>query len=230
MKTKTKWVYLKEVDSTNDYAKQYVHDHNVAVLAEAQTHGKGRCGRAFLSGKSGMYLSVVRMDDLPLSACSVYMLAAPLAVCDVLAAYGIKGEIKWPNDVWVANKKIAGVLVETEWREERVYRAVVGIGLNVSNDIGDVPCAATSMRLEGVSATVKEVAERVVDALSVYFDMSPAALVATVKPRLLTLGRRVRLPDGRVGTAIDLADDGRLIVKIGGECIAVAAGDVNLAE
>lgn len=230
MMSRIDWVRLDVTDSTNNYAKQHACAHNTAVLAAVQTQGKGRDGRAFLSQKGGMYLSLVRRDFRPLAQCAAYMLAAPLAVCDVLAEYGIEADIKWPNDVWVQGKKIAGVLVETEWRDGLVSCAVVGIGLNVSNDIADVPCRATSMLAEGVKADVFVVANSVAERFFDYVEQPLSALTAGVKKWLITLGKRVVLPDGRTAVAVDLAEDGRLIVEVTGERVAVAAGDVNLQE
>lgn len=228
---KIEWIRLSEVDSTNTYAKEHVRTHNTAVLSDVQTQGKGRDGRTFLSHVGGMYLSLVRMDDLPVAESPRYMMAAPLAVLSVLKQYGLRPRIKWPNDVWVSGKKIAGILIESECDGDRIRRAVIGVGLNVRNEVSDVPCAATSMLLEGAEADVDCVAEQIARRLDGLLSYSLSELHGLMRKHLLSIGRKVTLPDGTKGKAVDLAEDGRLIVCLpDGSLLRVAAGDVTLSE
>ncbi len=225
------WIILDEVDSTNRYARDAGIDRNTAVLARRQSAGKGRDGRRFVSSEGGMYLSLVRFDALPVGQGAKYALAAPLAVCETLRAMGISAAVKWPNDVWVGQAKIAGVLIETEWRDGLIARAIVGIGLNVNNDLGDVPCRATSLcALLGRPQSVDEIAKAVAAQFDRFMQMDLPMLVAAVKRKMLTLGRIVVLADGREGVAVDLLDDARLVVDCGSQRICVAAGDVSLKE
>ena len=225
------WIYLDEVDSTNNYAKAQVTGQNVAVLADRQLAGKGRDGRHFVSHEGGMYLSVVRRDECPVEECARYMLAAPLAVCSVLSSLGVEAHIKWPNDVWIGRAKIAGVLIENEWQNGLVSRAIIGIGLNVNNDISDVPTVATSLAEQTAKRySPRQLAEQIVMALDGYLDLPLDALVRDVSARLYNLGKTVVLSDGREGVAVLLAADGRLGVQCGGKIEYVAAGDVSLKE
>lgn len=228
--TKIRWIRLAETDSTNEYAKGLQAVHNTVVTADRQTAGKGRDGRSFASEEGGVYMSVVRMDDLPVRESAKYYLAAPLAVADALAEWGLDARIKWPNDVRVGDAKIAGILVETVWENDRVKRAVVGIGVNVRNDLGGVPVRATSMRLEGADASPREVAKRIACRLDERLAQPLAELIEAIKEKLINIGRAVVFGDGTEGVAVDLADDGRLVVLVGDKRRMVAAGDVSLKE
>lgn len=227
---KIKWIVLDKVDSTNDYAKHNVREPNVVVIAKSQTAGKGRAGRRFESHEGGVYMSIVREDNLPYNLCAEYYWAAPLAVCNALEALSIKCKIKWPNDVWVDGKKIAGILIETTMAQGVATKAVIGIGINVGNTIEDVPCAATSCSLEGISIEPMQLAESVVDNLCHLLEEKFAVLLERYKKKVLNLGKTVILGNGRMGVAEDIAPDGRLAVRVDGECIYVAAGDVSLKE
>ena len=226
---KFNWTYLTSVDSTNEYAKR-LDVHNAVVLAARQTAGKGRDGRRFESQTGGLYMSVVRKDGLTVQECAKYYLAAPLAVVAALGKWGVVAQIKWPNDVWVGHKKIAGVLVETVWQEGIVQKAVVGIGVNVRNQLDRVPCAATSMKEEGAHSTPRKLAAEIAQRLDDYMRLSVSELVSAVKNKLLTLGKTVTFCDGREGVAGDISPDGRLVVRVCDRQVYVAAGDVTIKE
>lgn len=221
---------LEEVDSTNEFAKSQVNVHNTLVIAAAQTAGKGRDGRRFESQRGGLYMSLVRLDGFAVAECARYYLAAPLAVCTALADRGVNARIKWPNDVWVDNKKIAGILVETSLKNGTVQKAVVGIGVNVNNNIDNVPCPATSMFLQGVHMLPRRLGVEIAVKLDEYLRLSAQELVYKVKELCLTLGKTVVFCDGSEGVAVDLAADGRLVVECGGERVYVAAGDVTIKD
>ena len=222
----TEWILLDEVDSTNTYCRAHGLANDTVVLAARQLAGKGRDGRRFVSHTGGMYLSLVRRDGWPTADCVRYMLAAPLAVCRVLERVGIDAAVKWPNDVWVHGAKIAGILIETVWSEGVVSEAVLGIGLNVCNDLRDVPCKATTVHAEGAKGSVRHYAEAVVQALQGCLSLPTEVLVREVRQRMLNLGKTVTRPDGSEGVAVDLSSDGRLLVRCADGLRAVAAGDV----
>ena len=227
---KIRWICLSVVDSTNEYAMREVDGHNVVVRAIKQLAGKGRDGRTFLSDEGGVYMSLVRRDCIPVEESAKYYMAAPLAVCDALLQLGVDACIKWPNDVRVGKDKIAGILVENVLRDGMVDKAVIGIGVNVANDVSTVPCAATNLVRLASRATPKRVAKRIAVRLDALLEHSLEDLRLAIKDRLLTLGKTVIFADGREGVAVDLAADGRLVVQCEGRESLVAAGDVTLKE
>ncbi len=134
---------LQTVDSTNTVAFKLAQDgavHGEIVVAEEQTHGKGRRGRSWVSppGKN-LYFSVVLRPDLPPSRASELTLVAAVAVAETLREAGVKADIKWPNDVVVGGKKIAGILTELSADTERVHFVVVGVGVNLNCELNELP-------------------------------------------------------------------------------------------
>ncbi len=130
-----KWVrffhYYEEIESTNDEARCLAEqgaDHGTVVLADHQLAGRGRRGAVWLSEPgSGLLFSVVLRPSYPRRYWNRLALSSGLAVVDVLRdEWGIHAELKWPNDIYIDGKKLAGILVESQ-----DDFAIVGIGLNV---------------------------------------------------------------------------------------------------
>lgn len=146
--------YLESVPSTNDVAREWLAaggPSGLAVLAGEQTAGRGRRGRHWSSPAGmGIYVSV-GLRPPPAAAAQLTFLGA-VAAAEALRAAGIEATIRWPNDVEVRGRKVAGVLAELRQEGERPGAAVVGIGLNVGQGAGDFPPEiagqATSVRLE----------------------------------------------------------------------------------
>lgn len=152
---------MEEVVSTNDALKDLAEagaEEGCTVLADRQSGGRGRMGRQWLSpGGKGVYMSVLlRPSKWPASDSPVVGLLAALAVARALKRAGLAGvELKWPNDILVRERKIAGILAEPAVRAGIMDYCVVGAGVNVSHDEGDL-CSiggrATSCRMEGLNA------------------------------------------------------------------------------
>jgi len=132
-------VFLREVDSTNDYAKElasYGAEEGTAVVAETQTAGRGRLGREWISPKGGLYFSVILRPRISASEAVKLVFVAGLAVAKIFEeVYGLHVEIKKPNDVLVNGKKISGILAETNTTGEKVNYTIIGIGINVNFDV-----------------------------------------------------------------------------------------------
>jgi BirA family biotin operon repressor/biotin-[acetyl-CoA-carboxylase] ligase len=129
-------VFLREVGSTNDYAKElanYGAEEGTVVLAETQTAGRGRLGREWVSPRGGLYFSVILRPKISASEAVKLVFVAGLAIAKILEeAYALHVEIKKPNDVLVNGKKICGILAETNTMGERVNYAIIGIGINAN--------------------------------------------------------------------------------------------------
>lgn len=131
-----KYVYYEVIDSTNTAAMKLAMDdepEGTLVLAESQTAGRGRLGRNWMSlaGK-GLYFSfLLRPDTEPKNASQLTLLTA-IALMEVLQElYSVPVMIKWPNDIVVGGKKLAGVLAESHMEPQRLRFVVIGVGLNV---------------------------------------------------------------------------------------------------
>ena len=139
--------FLEETGSTNEYIKRYLNSgENRIVVAQKQTGGKGTKGRSFLSGEGGVYLSALTFyRDFSAKDAFLIMAHAAVAVCKTAEAFGFSPQIKWANDVYLSGKKLAGILVENALDGGRVKSSVIGIGLNVCNDLGELSKIAVSL-------------------------------------------------------------------------------------
>jgi len=236
--------YFAEVASTNDEAHRLAEQgarHGEVVIAEAQTQGRGRRGRSWLAppGKS-IALSVVLRPSLPAARASEITLAAAVAVCEAARELGAPTtRIKWPNDLECGGRKLAGLLTELRAEGEEVKHVVLGVGLNCGLLREDFPeeleDAATSLRIEKGEDVPRVIAcARLLEALDEWLALHDVEGFAPVRERWRqlssTLGHRVRVslePGELTGDAVDLAEDGALLVRTDdGALTRVLAGDV----
>lgn len=146
-------IWLEETESTNEEARRRISDiDNLSVVAAArQTAGKGQRGNTWSSeaGKN-LTFSIVLKYERSVQAYDQFCVSeiAALAVVDLLSAYGIEAKIKWPNDIYVGNKKICGILIENAISGNYLTYSIVGIGLNVNQrDFSPLLPNPTSMTL-----------------------------------------------------------------------------------
>jgi BirA family biotin operon repressor/biotin-[acetyl-CoA-carboxylase] ligase len=146
---------LIECESTNDEAARLLRagaDHGTVVIAGAQRAGRGRDGRTWVSPPGlGLYLSAVVRPPLPLALVPPMTLAIGIGVCDAAREAGADARLKWPNDVLVSGRKLAGILVEAQSQGSRLEGVVVGIGVDLG---GELPpeLAALAITLEVAAA------------------------------------------------------------------------------
>ena len=156
-------IWLESVDSTNEECKRHISDlDNLSVVAAlSQTCGKGQRGNVWISdpGKNLTFSIVLKFPFNvkagllePMHAYDQFVLSeiAALAVVDLLAEHGIQAKIKWPNDIYIGDRKICGILIENSLRGEWLQHSIIGIGLNVNQRNFDVTLPnPTSMMLCG---------------------------------------------------------------------------------
>jgi BirA family biotin operon repressor/biotin-[acetyl-CoA-carboxylase] ligase len=225
--------YHEEIDSTNRRARELAVEgaSDVAVLAGAQTVGRGRLDREWSSPPGGVYLSVVCRPDLPTAHAPVYTLAAAVAAARAAREAGVDAGIKWPNDVLVpageGERKLVGILTEMEGEADQVSWVLVGTGANVDVPASALPATATSLRELGADADRRTFARRY---LSAFDDLrsAPDSILPAWREHALTLGRRVRVETGSEvieGEAVDVAFPGALLVETDTGERRVSAGD-----
>lgn len=234
--------FFDEIGSTNDEAAREAVQgapHGLVVIADRQLSGRGRTGRVWHSpAGQNLYLSVVLRPRHTLDRIAPITLVLGLAVSDLAAdLLGIhRVGLKWPNDVLVGTRKLAGVLVDASSIDMQVEHLIVGIGLNVHQTEFDPSIAsiATSLAKEGASELNRtRIASRLLAALEARLDEFDARglteLVSEIRARDITLGRPVKV-EGCYGIARGIADDGRLRVSFeNGTTSLVHAGEVELA-
>lgn len=148
-----KTILLNETTSTNDEAKKFLPmREDLVVCAARQTGGKGTKGRSFLSDEGGLYCSFLKFyKKLPASEAFRIMAHAATTVCRTAKFFGADPEIKWPNDVYAQGRKLSGILIENGFLGEEIDHSIVGIGINVSNDLS---------ALGGIAVNLSEAAGR----------------------------------------------------------------------
>ena len=132
-------VYFETIDSTNTVAKQNDYKDGTVIIAESQTAGKGRLGRVWESEyNTGIYMSIVLMPNIPPERIPMLTLVAGISVCNVLTKMcSVDFKIKWPNDIYFNDKKIAGILIKNEIKGMMLGTSIIGIGLNVNQESFD---------------------------------------------------------------------------------------------
>lgn len=234
------------VRSTNDAARGLADGgapHGTLVMAEEQTAGRGRGGRAWSSPPGvGVWMSmVVRPASLP--APGLLPLLVGLAVADAVDPFvrPVVTQVKWPNDLQLAGRKVAGILCEGSWDGARPGAVVAGIGLNVLHAPDDFPeevrDTATSLRIvAGWSPPRVEVAGAVATAVARALHNPPAqltgAMLDALRRRDALEGRPVRVTGATetAGTALGVSPAGALLLRdTAGRLRTVTSGTVRVA-
>jgi BirA family biotin operon repressor/biotin-[acetyl-CoA-carboxylase] ligase len=220
--------HLRRCDSTNNVARALAAagaPSGTVVTADEQTAGRGRQGRTWSApaGKALLYSALLR----PLDARHLVLpLAVPLAVADAAEALGGGPcSVKWPNDVWIEGRKVAGVLIEARPQDGW---AVIGIGLNVTVKAEELPDELRETATSIGAGTVSGALAAVNEALSSWCVAEPAAVLERFRERDALRGREVAWAGG-VGRADGVDESGNLLVlTAGGERRTLGAGEVHL--
>jgi BirA family biotin operon repressor/biotin-[acetyl-CoA-carboxylase] ligase len=239
-----KVIVMETVSSTMDEAFRLGNENcqeGTVVCAEAQSKGRGRLGREWVSPKTkGLYFSFVLRPSLPLSQLGQLTLMSAVALAEAVESISdLKPLIKWPNDVLLGNRKLAGILTELRAESDQVKFVIVGIGFNINTSSNHLPPGASSLkvaarrsfdRAEVFQAILRSLDRGYVKLLAHGF----AEIMEEWKKRSATLNKRVRITDSAgivEGQAIDLDEDGALLIrKDNGLIVKKSAGDVFLLQ
>jgi BirA family transcriptional regulator, biotin operon repressor / biotin---[acetyl-CoA-carboxylase] ligase len=237
--------YFDSIDSTNVMAHRLAANgaaDGSVVVAEAQTKGQGRLGRTWSSPPfRNLYLSLILRPAIAATAASQITLVAGLAVAEAVGDWTPRAAIKWPNDVVIDGRKVAGILAAMDAENERVRFVILGIGVNLNSAAEDFPPDLREKAI-GLCTVVGQPIDRVVFAtgllsrLEARYDLFMregfAALRAMWEARSCLTGRQVRIEDATrsyEGRVSGIADDGALVLRdaAGGD-VRVIAGDVTV--
>lgn len=244
-------IYLfGEVPSTNavlrGLAKAGAREGTV-VLAESQSAGRGRLGQEWFSPPGvNLYVSVLFRPAILPPAVPVFSFIASLALTDAIWTEGVPAAIKWPNDVLVERRKVAGTLTECSTAGDRVEYVILGVGVNLNVQrealraaLGEAAHAAISLReaagreidRNAFAATFLSLLERW---LHVYVTRGPEAILTAWRDRDILVGRRVeiRAEEGTcAGRVLGVSRDGHLVVEeTRGAAREVLGGEIRLLE
>jgi len=217
-------------DSTNERARELVGcgaPGGTVVTAREQTAGRGRRGRAWTApeGKALLYSAILRpLDERHL----LLPLSVPLAVCAAAEELrpGAECSVKWPNDVWLNERKLAGILIEA--RPQDAW-AVIGIGLNLSIEADEFPDDLRHPATSLGGGVTPDGARRALDGqLATWVEAEEGSILAEWRRRDALRGREVSWEEGS-GVADGIDDRGNLVVVVpGGGRVSLGAGEVQL--
>jgi BirA family transcriptional regulator, biotin operon repressor / biotin---[acetyl-CoA-carboxylase] ligase len=157
---KARWLGCQRIDlescgSTNDEAARLARagaSHGTIVIAERQKSGRGRDGRVWESPPGGFYMSAVLRPPMPVVDVPPMTLAIGIGLCEAVRTFGAPAVLKWPNDLLVHDRKLAGVLVEAQSQGNRLEAVIVGIGVNITGEL-PAPVAETGITLAEAAGT-----------------------------------------------------------------------------
>lgn len=219
---------VDSVDSTNEYIKKYLSaGENVIVCARVQTDGKGTKGRTFLSSEGGVYLSALTFyENLSANSAFRVMAHAAVAVSKTAEAFGLTPEIKWPNDVFVNDAKLSGILIENGFSGDKLKWSIVGIGVNAENDLSPLGGIAVSLsKSAGRRITAAEAREALID------NYCRETSFEDYLARVRFLGKTVQVREGERSygaLARRILPDGRLEIETESGVRALSSAEISL--
>jgi BirA family transcriptional regulator, biotin operon repressor / biotin---[acetyl-CoA-carboxylase] ligase len=240
-------IYKEIVGSTQSLAKSLAEtnqiSHGAVIIAQEQKRGKGRLKRRWISPKGGLWLSIILQPLVPPARITLLPLVAALAACDsIRETTELDAKLKWPNDVLINGKKVAGILLDASLNADDVSYVIIGIGINAN-----VEASAISSQLKGNLQFITSIKDELghdihrlvltrllLEKLEKYYlelEYDAAVILRKWKQRSDMLGRQVKVMEGKriiSGTAIDINDDGSLLVKTDKGKINIATGDVQV--
>jgi len=231
-------LYFPEVTSTMDIARDQARKNCpdlTVVIAGRQTNGRGRLKRRWLSDDGGLYFTMVLRPLIPVQSSFKVNFLASLTLARVIREMlRIDAMVKWPNDILVDNRKIAGMLSELEAEADRVFFINVGMGINVNNDPSEAEPGASSLKkISGRKISRKDLLARFLAAFSDRLKNADFEdVISAWKNYTVTLGRHVRIVthwEESEGLAVDVDENGALILELAnGEQKKIIHGDCFL--
>lgn len=224
--------WFQTIDSTNREAAEWARAGALpgsVIVSDEQTAGRGRLDRSWFSPpKQGLFFSVILEPGGSSESLGVAGLAAAVALHGVLRTKGIEVSVKWPNDVLIGDRKVAGILSEALTLQDGRTSVVVGMGVNVGmTEFPDDLSAATSLLIQtGVLFDRAELLGEILSELDQTMAGFPASVIDRYRPICSTIGREVRIETASGSmdnVAADVDERGGLVL---GDGTIVHAGDV----
>ena len=251
-KLKTKKIGQKvfaynSIHSTNTQAFKIAESgepEGTIVTAEKQTKGKGRLGRSWHSPpKAGIYVSIILKPKFKPEYAPGLSIMTAAALADTISNFcDKKVQIKWPNDILINGKKVAGILTELSTDNGDINSVVIGVGINVNHTADDFP-----NELKDIATSIRKVSRKKVNRVDLlklflfefeknyelYKKSRLKKLLSKIKKYSSLIGSEVKLKSGRKiisGKAVDIDLSGALLVDVGNEIIAVTSGEVTVVK
>ena len=232
---------LESVDSTNDYAKKKAKElvDGSVIISLEQVKGKGRRGRSFHSGKGdGIYLSIILKPGFEPAKAPFITSIAGAALVNTFNKFNIQTKVKWPNDVLINGKKVAGILTEMSADMEFIEYIVLGVGINVSglefpNELKNI---ATSLKLEGYDVKKLNIIWQFVYEFELLYNLylkeNTSEVVNILKNNSSVIGKQINvhyMNEIESAIAVDINNQGALIIKTQeGEVKELSSGEISI--
>jgi len=242
-------IFLETATSTNDVAietgMRRENPEGLVIVADSQSHGKGRLGRKWISPPGvNLYFTVLLRPLFPPGEASILTLTAAVAVVSAIRNYtGVNAGIKWPNDILINGKKAGGVLLEMKAADNRINLLAVGIGLNVNMSPDELPedikSLSTSIKIEtgeyvDRGKLLGKILAEIENTYKILLNGNKRALINEWIRLNFTLGNKVTVRNyERVisGIAENINDSGELVIRLpSGERETVSGGDVTIVK
>ena len=233
-------IELESCGSTNDEAARLARagaKHGTIVIAERQKSGRGRDGRTWESPLGGLYMSAVLRPPMPVVDVPPMTLAIGIGLCEAVRTTGAPAVLKWPNDLLVADRKLAGVLVEAQSQGNRLDAVIVGIGINLSGELPEsvaetaITLAEAALRTIDRDAFIETVLAHVERWVDRYVSVGIEPIIPAWQERM-AIGLTARATvDGEslTGCVAGLDADGALLLRDeAGNVHRVRSGDVEV--
>jgi BirA family transcriptional regulator, biotin operon repressor / biotin---[acetyl-CoA-carboxylase] ligase len=186
--------YYQIIDSTNKEAKSIINNneatHGMMIITDNQKNGKGRLNNEWFMGPGkGLAMSIIYLKTLSIKKATLIPLASGLAIAKTLEDRGFKPKLKWPNDIILNNKKVGGILCESEIKKNIINSFIIGVGLNVNETVNDFPkelqYKATSLFIETNNSFQRELISAII---TTYLERSLENFDSTISQWLLFCG------------------------------------------
>ncbi|ABX12880.1 biotin--[acetyl-CoA-carboxylase] ligase [Nitrosopumilus maritimus] len=238
--------YFDSTDSTQNQAlKMAIEPENngAIIVAEKQTGGRGRSGRKWVSPKGGIWFSIILHPRFDISITTLFPIASALALSIALEkTFKISPELKWPNDITIKGKKLAGMLVDVSLESNKIENLVLGVGINFDVDVKQIEknlkgtpnfYGVASLNEKKIKIRPVELVQSFLVELEKIYKLldtkQTKKIISEWTKRSSTIGKNVKLNtvDGEIkGKAIRIDDDGALVVSDNKDTNRVIAGDI----
>ena len=240
-----KIVVYDKIDSTNKKAAELAYagkDEGTVIVAEAQTSGKGRRGKKWVSPPgTGLWFSIILRPAISAGESQFLTINASLAVYKALDELNFRVDIKWPNDILINNKKVCGILSELSASSTEINHAITGIGINVNQksfnkDIEDKATSLFIIKEKEIDRVIllQNILNYFEDYYQKFLNGKRDELLEDWKSKIGLIGKKIYVKNEKEeyeAKAIDIAKDGRLVViKNNGDKIKLWAADTSIIK
>ena len=238
--------YFDSVDSTQNQAMKMASEasNGTLIIAEKQTSGKGRLGRKWISPKGGIWLSIILHPKFDMSVITLFPIASALALSNAIEkTLNIKSELKWPNDITINGKKVAGMLVDASIESNKIENMILGVGINYNVEVKqiekilkDTPNFYGVTSLSEHNKTIKPVLlvqSFLLELEEIYNLLNKGEVKKITRDwtkKSSTIGQNIELitEDEKIkGKAIRIDEDGALVISSNKKNKRITSGDIT---